>query len=86
MSFIRLMGAIVLNLKEVLVRPVFPTEEQLFQGRMQAYHYLGARRKIGETLRYVASWRHESVALLSFSTAAWKYAVRDRWIGWDFRH
>jgi hypothetical protein len=86
LSFIRLIGVIVLNLKEVLVRPVFPSEEQLFQERMQAYHYLGALRKIGETLWYVASWRDEWVALLSFSTAAWKCAVRDRWIGWDFRH
>jgi len=26
------------------------------------------------------------VALLSFSAAAWKCAVRDRWIGWGYRH
>ena len=53
---------------------------------MQRHHYLGALPKIGETLWYVATWREEWVALLSFSAAAWKCAVRDRWIGWRFRH
>jgi hypothetical protein len=42
--------------------------------------------KIGETLWYVAAWRDEWVALLSFSASALKCAARDRWIGWDFRH
>lgn len=53
---------------------------------MQEHHYLGFLPKIGETLWYVASWHEEWVALLSFSTAAWKCAARDLWIGWDFRH
>lgn len=53
---------------------------------MQTHHYLGSLPKIGETLWYVATWREEWVALLGFSAAAWKCAVRDRWIGWDFRH
>ena len=86
LRFIHVIGVIVLNLKEVLVRPVFPSEELCFQERMQAYHYLGALCKIGETLWYVASWRDEWVALLTFSAAAWKCAVREHWIGWDFRH
>jgi hypothetical protein len=53
---------------------------------MEEHHYLGSLPKIGETLWYVASWRDEWAALLSFSAAAWKCAARDRWIGWDFRH
>lgn len=84
--FIHVIEVIVLNLREVLVRPVLPSEERCFQERMQAYHYLGALPKIGETLWYVASWRDEWVALLTFSAAAWKCAVRERWIEWDFRH
>jgi hypothetical protein len=52
---------------------------------MQAHHYLGALPKLGETLWYVATWRGEWLALLSFSAPAWKCAARDRWIGWDFR-
>lgn len=86
LRLIHVIEVIVLNLKEVLVRPVYPSEEQCFQERMQAHHYLGALPKIGETLWYVASWRDEWVALLTFSAAAWKCAVRELWIGWDFRH
>jgi len=53
---------------------------------MREQHYLGSLPKIGETMRYIATWRDEWVALLSFSTSAWKCAARDRWIGWNFRH
>ena len=53
---------------------------------MQTHHYLGALPKIGETLWYIATWHRQWVALVSFSAAAWQCAVRDRWIGWDFRH
>jgi len=76
----------VLNLEEVCVRPVQRSEEPRYQQLMEAHHYLGCLPKIGETLWYLASYRSEWVALLSFSAAAWKCAVRDRWIGWDFRH
>jgi hypothetical protein len=75
-----------LNVTEVLVRPVYPFEEQHFQQLMREHHYLGFLPKIGETLWYVASWRGEWVALLSFSAPAWKCAARDQWIGWDLRH
>lgn len=75
-----------LNLWEILVRPVSSFEEPRFQLLMQEHHYLGSIPKIGETLWYVAAWRDQWVALLSFSAAALKCAVRDRWIGWDFRH
>ena len=47
---------------------------------------LGDLSKIGHTLWYVATYAGEWSALLSFSASAWKRGVRDRWIGWDFRH
>jgi hypothetical protein len=72
-------------LKEIQVRLVDPEEEARYQQSMQAHHYLGALRKIGETLWYVATWREEWVALLSFSAAALKIAARDQWIGWSYR-
>ena len=75
-----------MNLQEIVVRLVRPFEESHYQELMQEHHYLGFLPKIGETLWYIASWHNEWVALLSFSTAAWKCAARDRWIGWDFRH
>ena len=76
----------MLNLSEILVRPVRSIEEQRFQQLMQEHHYLGALPKISETLWYVASFADQWVALLSFSAAALKCSARDRWIGWDFRH
>ena len=42
--------------------------------------------KIGQTLWYVATYEDQWIALLTFSAAAWKCAVRDQWIGWDFHH
>lgn len=53
---------------------------------MQTHHYLGASRPIGETLRYIALWQDQWIALISFSSAALKCAVRDQWIGWSYRH
>jgi hypothetical protein len=82
--FIR--GLSVLNLQEILVRPVRPFEEPHYRKQMQKHHYLGFLPKIGETLWYIASWQQQWVALLSFSAPAWKCAARDSWIGWDLRH
>lgn len=75
-----------MHLNELVVRPIQRCEEARYQTLMQTHHYLGALPKIGETLWYVATWREAWVALLSFSAAAWKCAVRDRWIGWSCRH
>ena len=71
---------------EIGVCPVRQNEEGRFQQLLDAHHYLGAVRKISETLWYAADYRGEWVALLSFSAAAWKCTVRDEWIGWDYRH
>lgn len=53
---------------------------------MQAHHYLGSLPKISETLWYVALYRDQWIALLSFSASALKCGARDRWIGWSCRH
>jgi hypothetical protein len=74
-----------LNLLEIVVRPVYLSEESHYQDLMRQHHYLGALPKIGETLWYVAAWRTEWVGLLSFSASALKCEARDHWIGWDFR-
>jgi hypothetical protein len=76
----------VLNLSEILVRPVYSPEEQRFQQLMQEHHYLGALPKISETLWYLATFDEQWIALLSFSAAALKCSARDHWIGWDIRH
>lgn len=53
---------------------------------MQSHHYLGSLSPIGETLRYIALWHNQWIALITFSSAALKCAVRDQWIGWHYRH
>ena len=74
-----------MDLREVIVRPLRSFEESRYQDLMQQHHYLGALPKISETLWYVATWQEEWAALLSFSASALKCAVRDGWIGWNFR-
>lgn len=73
-----------MNLDAVQVRPVARSEEPLHRELMAGHHYLGYLPKIGHTLWYVASYQDQWVALLIFSAAAWKCAVRDQWMGWDF--
>ena len=75
-----------MKLSQITVRPVHRAEEFQFQKLMQSYHYLGALPKIGNTIWYVATNNEEWVALISYSSAALKCGVRDRWIGWGFRH
>ncbi|WP_419602611.1 Druantia anti-phage system protein DruA, partial [Thiolapillus sp.] len=75
-----------MNLQEIIIQPVQPGEQKHFQSLMVTHHYLGALPKIGHTLWYVASYRNEWLALLSFSAAAWKCAARDQWIGWSYRY
>src|SRR6516162_10341081 len=72
-------------LREIEVQLAQRDEEAQFQCLMRAHHYLGALRRIGETLWYVAICRGEWVALLCFAAAALKIAARDQWIGWSYR-
>ena len=47
------------------------------------YHYLGYKTLVGAQMRYAVHDRDGwPIALLGFSTAAWKLALRDRFIGW----
>ncbi len=58
----------------------------LFKQYIQRYHYLGYRVPFGAQLRYfVRSQRlpERILACLLFTSAAWKMAPRDRWIGWN---
>jgi len=75
-----------LTLSQIKLRPVFPAEETSFQQVMQKHHYLGSLPKIGNTIWYVATYSDKWVAILSFSAAALKCGVREKWIGWSFRH
>lgn len=57
---------------------------RLFQQYIQRYHPLGYRVPYGAQLRYLVRSRSEDVlACLLFTSAAWKMAPRDGWIGWS---
>jgi len=59
---------------------------RLWRELISRYHYLGDRVPVGATLRYfVRSVRHPAhvLACLGWTSAAWRIAVRDRWIGWS---
>ena len=75
-----------MHVKTITVRPVHQNEEPKFRELMDSHHYLGFLPKIGNTIWYVALWKKEMVALLSFSSSALRCAVREQWIGWDYRH
>lgn len=75
-----------MQLKEINVRLVNPEDIERYNALMQSHHYLGSLRPIGETIRYIAIWQNQWVALISFSSAALKCGVRDQWIGWSYRH
>jgi hypothetical protein len=59
-------------------------ERRLFQQYLERHHYLGYRVPVGAQLRYfVFSRQGEVLACLLFTSAAWRMAPRDKWIGWD---
>ena len=61
-------------------------QRRLFRQYLDRYHYLGYRAPFGAQLRY---WVRPSqpelppLAALLFTSAAWRMAPRDRWIGWS---
>ena len=58
----------------------------LFRELVGRHHYLGHKVPFGAHLRYLLyACRPERAVLgcIQFSSAAWRMAVRDAWIGWD---
>jgi hypothetical protein len=68
--------------EHLVVRLVRAAEVVRWDDLMATHHYLGFRRLVGESLRYVAEEGGRWVALLGWGSAAFKGAPRDRWIGW----
>ena len=58
-------------------------EGALWNEFIARYHYLGYTRLVGAQMRYtIHDCTGQPLALLGFSTAAWKLAARDTVIGW----
>ena len=67
------------------MRPVVreTREGSLWNEFVARYHYLGYKTLVGAQMRYAVHDRNGwPLAMLGFSTAAWKLAPRDRFIGW----
>jgi hypothetical protein len=63
-----------------------PSDRRLFHQYLQRYHYLGYRVPYGAQLRYWVRSQQPPFPLLAcllFTSAAWKMAPRDTWIGWS---
>ena len=58
-------------------------ESRLWNEFVARYHYLGYKTLVGAQMRYAVHDRNGwPIAMLGFSTAAWKLAPRDNFIGW----
>jgi len=58
-------------------------EEALVDGLLDAHHYLGFTRPVGEHLKYLVSAGERPVACFAWSSAARHLGPRDRYIGWS---
>lgn len=61
-------------------------DRRWFRELVGRYHYLGHAVPIGAHLRYLVFASEPEKAIIGcvqFSSAAWRMAARDRWIGWD---
>ena len=75
-----------MDVQDISVRLIHKAEIQRYNELMQAHHYLGSLNPVGETLRYIALWQDQWIALITFTSAALKCTARDQWIGWRYRH
>jgi len=57
-------------------------EEALFESFIEAHHYLGYTRPVGEHLKYLIYGRGVPVACMAWSSAPRHIGCRDRHIGW----
>jgi len=75
-----------LVLDEVELRLVTEREERVrFDQVLVEGHYLHNVEIVGKQLRYVAEYRGQWVALMIWSSGAYKLKLREQWIGWSDR-
>jgi hypothetical protein len=74
------------ELHPLAFRQVRRTEhEKLFDALLQAHHYLGYTRPVGEHLKYLVYVKGRPVACLAWSSAPRHLAPRDRFIAYNSR-
>ncbi|MCC7210885.1 MAG: ISAs1 family transposase [Candidatus Brocadia sp.] len=70
------------QLHDIKVRPINRDERHQWDELIRRHHYLGLHSLIGESIRYLAFYQHQWLALIGWSASALKCKVRDQWIGW----
>jgi hypothetical protein len=70
-------------LDHVSVRLIQSQERAAFDELLVKEHYLHTADLVGEQLRYVAEYRGQWVALLTWNAAAFNLRDREGWIGWS---
>jgi len=65
-------------LRSVEVRPIFRSERAQWDRLMREHHYLGFRSMVGESVRYVAVFQEQWLALLGWCAAALSCKARDQ--------
>ena len=58
------------------------SEEALYDGLIEQYHYLGYTRPVGEHLKYLIMTSNRPVACMAWGSAPRHLGPRDRFIGW----
>lgn len=71
------------QLTQVSLRAILPDEDEQWKELMEKYHPQGDAQFSGHQIKYVAEHCGQAVALLSFSSSAYRLADRERWIGWS---
>ena len=59
------------------------SQEKLFNGLIEQYHYLGYTQPVGEHLKYLVYAQDRPVAALAWCSAPHGLTCRDRFIGWS---
>lgn len=71
------------RLGSVALKQVRRTPQQkLARSLIEQHHYLGYTQPVGEHLEYLAFAADRPIACLTWSSAPWYIAARDRFIGW----
>lgn len=77
------------ELGRVEVLPVWSRKSEdsrVWNGLMEAHHYLGRGPLCGAQIRYlIRSEKHGWLGAMSFSAATFRLAQREQWIGWSER-
>jgi len=78
------LGSDLAGLGPLTFRQVRRTDEEpLFNGLIEAHHYLGYVQPVGEHLKYIVYAGARPVACFAWSSAPRHLGPRDRYIGWS---